>query len=92
MQHIEERVELDLRVWRYLLPPSLETPGHEIMGSQPVWQPIKPTDHFICETGDKNTQIFLFSFLITLSRCSQKCLNPGVFWTTNKGRVKKKDH
>ena len=47
MKHIEERVELDLRVWRYLLPPSLETPGHEIMGSQPVWQPIKPTDHFI---------------------------------------------
>ena len=53
MKHIEERVELDLRVWRYLLPPSLETPGHEIMGSQQVWQPIKPTDHFICDTGNK---------------------------------------
>ena len=53
MRHIEERVELDLRVWRYLLPPSLETPGHEIMGSQPVWQPVKTTNHFICETGNK---------------------------------------
>ena len=51
VKHIEERVEMDLRVWRYLLPPKDEKDGHEIMGSQPVWQLVLRTDHFICQTG-----------------------------------------
>ena len=51
IQHIEERVETDLRVWRYLLPPREEQEGHEIQGSMPVWQPIIQTDHFICNNG-----------------------------------------
>ena len=51
IQYIEERVELDLRVWRYLLPPKDELDGHEIQGSLPVWQPVTSTDHFICTTG-----------------------------------------
>jgi hypothetical protein len=51
IQYIEERVELDLRVWRYLLPPKEEQDGHEIQGSLPVWQPVTPTDHFICQAG-----------------------------------------
>ena len=51
VQHIQVRVEMDLRVWRYLLPPRDEKDGHEIMGSLPVWQPVKQTDHFICQTG-----------------------------------------
>lgn len=51
IQHIQARVELDLRVWRYLLPPNDELQGHEIMGSFPVWQPIEPTDHFLCQIG-----------------------------------------
>ena len=49
--HIEERIELDLRVWKYLLPPKDEKDGHEIMGSLPVWQLVKQTDHFICNKG-----------------------------------------
>ena len=53
IQHMEERVETDLRVWRYLLPPREEEEGHEIQGSMPVWQPVTPTDHFICQTGKK---------------------------------------
>ena len=51
IQHIEERMETDLRVWRYLLPPREEQEGHEIQGSMPVWQPIIQTDHFICDNG-----------------------------------------
>ena len=51
IQHIEERVETDLRVWRYLLPPREELEGHEIQGSMPVWQPVTQTDHFICKNG-----------------------------------------
>ena len=54
IQHIQERVEMDLRVWRYLLPPRDELDGHEIMGSLPVWQPIEQTDHFICQKGNKD--------------------------------------
>ena len=53
IQHIEERVETDLRVWRYLLPPREEQEGHEIQGTLPVWQPVTPTNHFICDTGKK---------------------------------------
>ena len=52
IQHMEERVETDLRVWRYLLPPREEEEGHEVRGSLPVWQPVTPTDHFICDTGN----------------------------------------
>ena len=52
IQHMEERVETDLRVWRYLLPPREEEEGHEIQGSLPVWQPVTPTDHFICDSGN----------------------------------------
>ena len=52
IQHIEERVETDLRVWRYLLPPREEQEGHQIQGAMPVWQPVTPTGHFICEKGD----------------------------------------
>ena len=55
IKHIQERVETDLRVWRYLLPPRDEMDGHEIQGNLPVWQPVMPTDHFICLTG-----IYLF--------------------------------
>jgi hypothetical protein len=51
VQHIQVRVEMDMRVWRYLLPPKDEIDGHEIMGSLPVWQPVEQTDHFICQTG-----------------------------------------
>ena len=51
IKHVEERVETDLRVWRYLLPPKEEQDGHEIQGSLPIWQPVTPTDHFICQTG-----------------------------------------
>ena len=51
IKHIQERVETDLRVWRYLLPPRDELDGHEIQGSTPVWHPVMPTDHFICMTG-----------------------------------------
>jgi hypothetical protein len=57
IQHIEERVETDLRVWRYLLPPRDELDGHEIQGSLPVWQSITPTDHFICHKGEKTHKI-----------------------------------
>ena len=52
IQHIEERVEKDLRVWRYLLPPREEKEGHEILGTTPYWQPVTTTDHFICDTGN----------------------------------------
>ena len=52
IKHMEERVETDLRVWRYLLPPREEEEGHEIQGTLPVWQPVTPTDHFICDTGN----------------------------------------
>ena len=52
IQHIQSRVEKDLRLWRYLLPTKDEKDGHEIMGSLPVWQPIRQTDHFICQTGN----------------------------------------
>ena len=41
IQHIEERVELDLRVWRYLLPPKDELDGHEIQGSLPAPLPSR---------------------------------------------------
>ena len=51
IQHIEEMAETDLRVWRYLLPPREEEEGHEIQGSLPIWQPVTPTDHFICQEG-----------------------------------------
>ena len=51
VQHIQVCVEMDLRVWRYLLPPKDEKDGHEIMGSMTVWQPVEQTDHFICQTG-----------------------------------------
>ena len=57
IKFIQGRVEVDMRVWRYLLPPAMEVPGHEIMGSQPVWQPVQPTDHFICDTGKTETLI-----------------------------------
>ena len=55
IQFIQTRVETDLRVWRYLLPPELEKEGHEIQGTLPVWQPVRQTEHFICEsqTGKK---------------------------------------
>ena len=55
IQHIEEMAETDLRVWRYLLPPREEEEGHEIQGSLPIWQPVTPTDHFICQTGNTIT-------------------------------------
>ena len=51
IQHIQSQVEKDMRVWRYLLPPKEEKEGHEIMGSLPVWQPVRQTDHFICQKG-----------------------------------------
>jgi hypothetical protein len=53
IQHIQGRVETDLRVWRYLLPPGEEKDGHEIQGTLPVWQPVVKTDHLICQTGKK---------------------------------------
>ena len=40
IQHIQSRVEKDMRAWRYLLPPKDEMDGHEIMGSLQVWQRI----------------------------------------------------
>ena len=58
VKHIQVRVEMDLRVWRYLLPPNEEKDGHEIMGSLPVWQPVKQTDHFICQKGIATGCIF----------------------------------
>ena len=36
IQFIQSRVETELRVWRYLLPPGDEKDGHEIQGSLPV--------------------------------------------------------
>ena len=51
VQHIQINIETNLRVWKYLLPPTEEKEGHEIMGSMPVWQPVQKTDHFICESG-----------------------------------------
>ena len=57
--HIEERVEKDLRVWRYLLPPKDEKDGHEIMGSLPVWQPVKQTDHLICQKGNNHQHVVI---------------------------------
>ena len=53
VQYMLVRVELDMRVWKYLLPPEDEKDGHEIMGILPVWQPVLQTDHFICQTGSK---------------------------------------
>ena len=51
VQHIQSNIETNLRVWKYLLPPAEEKDGHEIMGSMPVWQPVKKTSHFICQSG-----------------------------------------
>ena len=62
VQHIQKNIETNLRVWRYLLPPSEEKEGHEIMGSIPVWQPVLKTDHLICLSGMlKNKKYFHFS-------------------------------
>ena len=70
IQHIEERVETDLRVWRYLLPPREEEEGHEIQGSMPVWQPVTPTDHFICDTGEKTQRAFQSNLPLQLTAAS----------------------
>jgi hypothetical protein len=51
LQHLQARVETDLRVWRYLLPPLQEEEGHEVMGSLPVWCRTETTGHFLCDTG-----------------------------------------
>ena len=61
IQHIEERVEKDLRVWRYLLPPREEKEGHEILGSTPLWQPVTTMKHFICDTGNLKPVMILVS-------------------------------
>ena len=60
VQHIQSSIETNLRVWKYLLPPSEEKDGHEIMGSIPIWQPIQSTDHFICQSGFYTHQLFWF--------------------------------
>ena len=62
LQHIEARVETDLRVWRYLLPPGEEKDGHEILGSHPVWQPMIPTQHFICQIGNRRIGKIFYYF------------------------------
>ena len=67
IQHIEERVETDLRVWRYLLPPREEQQGHEIQGTLPIWQPVTPTDHFICQTGNKQNKHDFYFFSLQKS-------------------------
>ena len=51
LKYIQIRLEIDLRSWVYLMPPMDEKDGHEMMGSLAVWQLIKQTDHFICQTG-----------------------------------------
>ena len=51
IKYIQEWVEEDMRVWGYLLPSKNEEDGHDIQGILPVWQPVKKTDHFICEEG-----------------------------------------
>ena len=64
LQYIQRRVETDLRVWRYLLPPGEEQDGHEIQGTLPVWQPVSKTAHLICQTGNARD-----------GQESEKCMN-----------------
>ena len=66
LQHIQARVETDLRVWRYLLPPGEEKDGHEILGTQPVWQPTIPTDHFICQIGNRRIRKVFYYFSLQM--------------------------
>ena len=68
VQYIQARVEMDLRVWKYLLPPGDEKDGHEIMGSMPVWQLIQQTDHYICQTGSMNTNNVVFISILFICR------------------------
>ena len=51
VQYLEVSVEVNLRVWRYLLPPLEEEDGHDVMGSLPVWYRVLATPHFLCDQG-----------------------------------------
>ena len=52
MQHLEVGVEVNMRVWRYLLPPMEEEEGHNVKGSLPLWWKTQPTSHFLCDKGN----------------------------------------
>ena len=51
LMYIEIREETDIKSWVYNMPPQDEKDGHEVLGTKPVWQLVRRTDHFICQTG-----------------------------------------